>query len=834
MACRYTSPQAVRCLQCLYPSRRLFSGFSKKSAHIVPSPVSWTHHRLSQPTLFSEAIEPGAISTDVDSIPYALYDRALLLRNVAIMQGLWSRVAPTHSTCRCVPCLSTSATAVTARAASKRRLRIGNSVTALYTSIFAAAALADAQAKDKRRNEWAEKIAAVKEEVNELVDEERRLLEAIQARRSHPVSQGSLQKRSYTTCRSIPTPRSNSSQRKPFGRSIRAAQDPGLNDIHEPILPNNEFEGNSQGQLHEMVEDGGDYDDDIIVREHGFLPEDLEIPKWLGYDNVRQKAIRKLAVKQLAIRLLLRESVAHNYLGIPMDHKADFEVPKLNFTELLSELNSIRRRIRLLKTNESAFIDDLAKDLRIWSIQDLNAEREKLDSEAARDVALFLRDKMSLQELIMRLANNLLRSLDPDRPYLMKLMILAFTRTMQNDLVDLVLKTVLPHKFPLSSSLIVSILTYYKKSKNLKGFDSFLTVLRGEGYPVDMANLSYYKKVVVNGVEITVPPVASANNIIYTTLITAALRFEQPERADAWLQAGRQHGFIDDFTTLYAYLKFYASRSDWRNGFYTLRRCLAFLTGSSLHSAPRVERLIVFMVQLCDGCGKWDLSDALIAAAIDSGFDWRTASRLQLDVKLLRDPRYEYWQEKVDQTTIEKQSRPLWEKILDFAKVVGEQLEDFVVSEEQDPATSWQSMVALHSREVLSVMFAGPLRKFKDAKPTDPAPEPILSPHDSNSVEHVHSGRLEEYAISAAGKTQQEEIDNLKSEVQQLKEMVSQLRPKRGWRGERQDVSTVASTSDGADPPVPKSYNIQIIPEPQDSRNVVDPQPVAAAVDHSG
>jgi hypothetical protein len=744
------------------------------------------------------------------------------------MQGLWSRVAPTQSTCRCVPCLSTSATAVTARAASKRRLRIGNSVTALYTSIFAAAALADAQAKDKRRNEWAEKIAAVKEEVNELVDEERRLLEAIQARRSRTQSQGSLQKRSFTTWRSIPTPRSDQWLQRNAPRRLvhgHATQEPGLPDIYEPILPNNEVAGENQGQLQEMVEDDGDVEDVTIALEHGFLPEDVEIPKWLGYDNVRQKAIRKLALKQLAIRLLLRESIAHNYAGIPMDYKADFEVPQLNHTELLSELNSIRRRMRLLKTTESAFIDDLAKDLRMWPISKLNNERERLDTEAARDVALFIRDKMSLQELLLRLSSNLLQSLDPDRPYIMKLMVLAFTKAMQNDIVDLVLKTILPHKFPLNSSLIISILSYYKKSRNLKGFDSFLTVLRGEGYPVDMGKLSYYKKMVVNGVEITVPPVASANNVIYTTLITAALRFEQPERADAWLQAGRQHGFIDDFTTLYAYLRFYAKRSDWRNGLYTLRRCLAFLTGSTLHSARHVERLIVHMVQLCDGCGKWDLSDALIAAAIDSGFDWSSAVKLQRDMELGRDPRHQYWQEKVDQTTIEKQSRPVWEKVLDFAKLFGEQLEDLVVSDEQDPATRWQSMVALHSREVLAVMFAGPLRKFKDAKPTDPAPEPIVSPHDSSSVEHVHSGRLQEYAISS----QQEEIDNLKSEVQQLKEMVAQLRPKRGWRGKLQDGSAVASTSDDVYPPEPKPYNIQIIPEPQDSRKVVDPQPVAAA-----
>jgi hypothetical protein len=684
--------------------------------------------------------------------------------------------------------------------------------------------LADARAKDKRRHEWAEKIAAVKEEVNELVDEEHRLLEAIQARRSRTLAQGALQKGSFTTWRSIPTPRSDQwLQRNPPRRLVHVARSADLLDDGEIVLQNNEFQ---EGRLQEMVEDEGDFDDKTEWQD-GFFPEDMEVPKWLSDNTLRQKAIRKLAVKQLAIRLLLRESIAHSYSGIAMDHKADFEMPRLNFADLLSELNKLRRRIRLLKITEGAYYDDLAHDLRVRPTTELNMERARLDDEAARDVSLFLRNKMSLQELNLRLANNLLQSLDPDRPYFMKLMILAFTRAMQNDLADLVLKTVLPHKFPLNSSLIISILTYYKKSKNLKAFDSFLKVLRGEGYPVDLGKLGYYKKMVVNGMEITIPPVASANPVIYTTLITAALRFEQLDRADAWLQAGRKHGFTDDFSTLYAYLKYYAKREDWQNGLYTLRRSLAFLTGSTLHSDRHIERLIVHMVQLCDWCGKWDLADAMISAAIDSGFDWSSATTNQLDVQFTRDPRLHYWQKRVDQTTIDKRSRPAWEKSFAFAKLFGEQLEDLVISEEQNPAAHWQRMVALHSREVLAAM-SGPLRKLKDTKPIEPAPQPILSPDkmamhmpevkieetkcpdDSDFVEHVGSDPIEEHEISAEEKTPREEIELLKSEVQQLKQMISRLRPRpRAWRKKRVDVSTEASTGDGIDPPEGKEYNLQ-------------------------
>ncbi|EAW13033.1 uncharacterized protein ACLA_014700 [Aspergillus clavatus NRRL 1] len=754
------------------------------------------------------------------------------------MQGLWSRVAPTKSSCRCVSCLSTSASALTSRtttAASKKRLRLGNSVTALYTSIFAAAALADANAKDKRRHEWAEKIAAVQEEVNELVDEEHRLLEAIQARRKRTVSNGALQMRSFSSLGSFPVPTIPSRRSIHTTRDLRLDQSSQLvEDVADPessnrliqssifaqrsqTLENIEMEQHNRLVRNMMPENEDDLEDEAPISEHGFFLDGSDIPKWLSGDAVRQKAIRKLALKQLAIRLLLRQSIAHNYAGVPMMYTADFDLPQLNFAELLAELNTLRRRIRLLKTNESAFYDDLAKELRVQPIKEMQQEREKLDNEMERDISLFFRDKMSLPELLLRFANNLLQSTDPDRSYCMKLMILAFTKTHQTDLVELILKTILPHKFPLNSSLIISILTFFRKTKNLKGFDSFLEMLRGDGYPVDLGRLSFYKRQVVNGVEITVPPVSSANPVIYTTLVTAALRFDQPDRADAWLQAGRQHGLADDFSTLYAYLKFNAIRADWRNGVYTLRRSLAFLTSTSLHSQRHVERLIVLMVQLCDTCGKWEVSDALISAAINSGFDWASAAEHQEDVDVTKDPRFEHWQKKADASAPGNKIKPVWEKCFKFASILGEQMEDLIISEERDPAIRWQRMVGLYSRDVLSAMLAGPLDKYRESQPSDPAPPRVYDPEDAKFLEHVDSGRLDAFTAtnSIAQKRQQQEIDALRVEITQLKNIVSQLRqtaiqrtshgsPRDSWRPRNRARDPPATQ---ASEPAPASNN---------------------------
>ena len=221
-------------------------------------------------------------------------------------------------------------------------------------------------------------------------------------------------------------------------------------------------------------------------------------------------------------------------------------------------------------------------------------------------------------------------------------MIIAFTKTRQNDLAQLVIKTILPYKFEMSASLILAILNFFRKTKDLKGFDLFLKMLEGKGYPINMGTLGLYKKRVVNGLEISVPPVHSANIVVYAALIKACLRFDQPDRADAYLLVARSAGYMDDFAILMAYLEFCTVRKNWERGRQVLQRVLAFITSTTEHPPARVERLIVLMIQLCDTCQMLDLSEALIKAAVHSGFSSDLPSR-QADIVSEADPDSHRW-----------------------------------------------------------------------------------------------------------------------------------------------------------------------------------------------
>lgn len=672
------------------------------------------------------------------------------------MQRLWSRTASAQSTCRCVSCYNTGAAGVASRgatAASKRRLRIGNSVTALYSSIFATAALADAQAKDKRRVEWEQRIAAVKEDVNVLVDEECRLLANLESRGRRRVTNGrTVQSRSYST-------------------AVPPAD--GMSDDLEDAVPTTDnMEDDDMGHIRRVMEP----DDELegLPKPH----ETRKPPKWLSGPMLQQKAIRLLALKQLAIRFLLRPSIAHNYSGLPVNYTSDFEAPRLNVSRLLGELNRLRLRIRHISENERENVDDVIHDLRGLQYYAVRQEKLKLDSEIERDTNLYLTGRMPLQELLLRLASNLSRSTDPDRPLAFKIMLLVFTQTRQNDLGDLLLETLLPHGFQLTSPLIISILNFFRKKKDLKTFDLFLRMLRGEGYPVNLGKMPLFRQKIVNGIDLTVPPLDSSNPVLYGALITATLRFNQPDRADAFFQAARATGYMDDYNTLFAFLRFYAIRKDWWSGLSTLKRAVAFMGSTSAHIESLAERLIFFMVHVCDACEQPAIAESIIMAAMDSGFE-PTIGEKQWDMHIPSDPLSERWQEAANSSKTGLQGRPLGDKCFSFADITGKILTDLAhLSEADNPAWMRQKRQELFSQSILSAVLSE--KQFKnrqlDSGITEPGmeaeviPKPVEKPVDSPQLpDNVNSGW-----VATLLEKQSEEIIVLKRDIGKLQGALSQ------------------------------------------------------------
>ena len=666
------------------------------------------------------------------------------------MQNIWSRVAPARSSCRCYSCWNTASEGVTSRGtttASKRRLRIANSVTALYSSVFCAATVADARAKEKRRAEWEEKIAAVNKQVSDLEDEEKRILESL-LRRRHPIidysrrrlSPGLFPVRHYSTTAKLAYTKGYPLQSG--SRSDNAV----LQEDDNKYLMN----------FSRTFEDARDECDDVSNA--------YSFPPWVTGDELRVQAIQKLAVKQLAMRFLLRPSVAHTYEGNRMTYQGDNRLPRLNLNDLFLELNSIRHRIGRLKGHDDMPFDDLVEDLPLSQRQAAERRCEELDAELAEDIGQCARHEMSLEELLLRLSNNLIQSPIPDRPKAFRLMITAFTEMRQNDLVYLILKTLLYHRFLIDTPLIIAIISFYSRVKDLSQFDFFLDTLRGEGCAVNLGRSAYYTLRHINGVEVTTPPIDNYL-AIYERLITAALRFDQPHRADAWLQIVRKTGFMDNFNLLFAYLKFYAMRKDWQKGSETMRRALAFMASSDNHIGTKVERLIVLMVHLCDSCRRFSVSHELIRAFALSGFDVDAAMK-QNGSLFKRDSFRRRW--KIADSPDDLTTRSLSEKCHMFLDIIDKRL--------GEPA-----MGGINNIEAANDRFV-PARK---SPPRQRQAAAQLFQHSQNALtstilgtfQHVNPSKFYAGHVEQEGdvKNHSKQIKAMQSEIAELKSIVSQI-----------------------------------------------------------
>ncbi|KAJ5152391.1 hypothetical protein N7492_010686 [Penicillium capsulatum] len=652
------------------------------------------------------------------------------------MQGLWSRAAAAQSSCRCVSCLSTTASSVTSRsatAASKRRLRIGNSVTALYTSIFAAAALADARSKTQRRHDWEEKIAAVKAETNELVDEEKRIIESLQSRQEDQGVDRLFRARGLGNVTNLAPVMRRNTMPSWLTRSF-----------HTERSVRNAATGSApEGDL---VEEGRNTETD---------EEEHFDSSWLFYEPLRVKAIQKLALRQFAIRLLLRPTVAQQYSGLARNHPTDFEVPDINVQGLLDELNNLRLRITKIKSTRDSNYDHIVHENVTMSPEEIRQRSRSLDTELFGDLESFISQQMSVQELILRVSTNLLNSVDPDRTFAFRRLIITFTQARQNDLNDLLLRTIIPYKFFLSNSLITTILAFYRKTKNLKDFDMFLQMLSGGGYEVNLGRIGSWEREKINGVDVDVPPLDSNNPVLYAELIRSALRFDQPDRADAWLQAARKTGFFDNFQTLSSYILFYSIRQDWERGVSTLRRAIAYLVSSTILPSDLVERLVVLMAHLCDSCDQKTASTALISAAVHSGFDPRLPEQ-QTDVAPIVDPAFERWAEAARSAPKENVDRPIWQKCSDFAHSFGAHLDEYELSENDSRKTQLANFAARHAQNAMSSALSfDTQRARKSSSGEQTLPGPSTSP---------------------PAKSTSNEISALREEVTQLRELVSEIR----------------------------------------------------------
>ncbi|KAI1916623.1 hypothetical protein LOZ39_000337 [Ophidiomyces ophidiicola] len=461
-----------------------------------------------------------------------------------------------------------------------------------YSSIFVTAMMLDAKSKQERRREREKQIEAVKAEVLELKEEEMRILQTL-SRRWKPAFRGPrLTSRHYSTL-----------------------NDPAMQYRRYQDLASRsaELRNRDDGSAGPHASDPGDMD----VRED---PTDLGFQE-IELSPLKRRALQTLAMKMLGLRLLLRPSIAHSYGSIRKNDTYESVTRNLSVEMLLSELEKIRKRIFELKHSSNAPYLDICGDITLEEQEVLERERDAMTYEFQKLFGLYEQGRLSLDGLALRVSELLISSQEPLSPRAIEILITSFSRAQLNDMVKMVMDSLFTNTFLLTVPIIVSSLNWFNKTKDLSGFDQFLKILLS---PNPFVNIHLRWGIAkVGGLEIAVPPNSTPNPFILNSLISCALCFDQPQRADAWLDTLRAIGFNDTVPVLGAYLRYHSFHADWRKGRHVLMRVIFYLLSSKNHPVHEIERLVLYMIILCECCGRKQVSDSIIAAAVSSGIRWQ-------------------------------------------------------------------------------------------------------------------------------------------------------------------------------------------------------------------
>ena len=450
-------------------------------------------------------------------------------------------------------------------------------------------------------------IEAVKADIQELQDEEARILAELAIRRKPARPQLSLfRKRHYSTiAAAISTPTTYEKYPISLRRPTRISEISNT----PPTNVMKQLESNSQDD--EEVVSGNQ----IWWKGGGREPQD---------SAERKRALQYLAVKRLALRLLLRPAIAHTYGSIPMDHPIDFNVPKMDVHQLLEAIDVARKRINDIQHNRSARFEDLARRIAPADRPQSQMERQILEDELKTIFEVYNKGQISLRELLVRVADNLVASEEPIFASTVGVLLKGFCQAKQDDVVLLVIDTLFPARFFLTSSTIGHAINFFSRTKDLYRFNRLIYQLSQRD---GLLRHTPWKTKRLDRVYLPVPP-NPLNPYLATSLVKAALDFNQAQRARSWLGHFRKAGMKTNPALLIAYLRHCAKTEHWTKGVHFLWDAVVYLRQTKAEDLPpHTERLILHMMTLCKVCGQDYLLKKLIKVAVQYGIDCTLARR---------------------------------------------------------------------------------------------------------------------------------------------------------------------------------------------------------------
>ena len=499
------------------------------------------------------------------------------------MQTVWSRSIRPQNT-RCISCSNPLPGTLSRRNTTgifRKQLTAGDAFTLLLGPVFGGALVADAKAKDKRRKQWDEKIAAAQAEVEEMRRNEDKPYSSTRRnlRRLPALS------RSYSSAAAI--------------RLTVADKE----DSNEAVDYSSTLEPDHQDVLSAPV-----------AQSHDGGPG-LEFSEGPNESNLDQKIIDKckrlqrLVAIKLAIRMILHIHIGKGprYICNSTDYVYEPGHLPQNANELIRHLKRVSNSLRLMNS------EDLRSSWRAYQIL-TRGDTCRLDQDICDLAGQLRRGEMTVAQLVEQFAAKLLSS--PDSPtvhgYIPLLSVLSRARF--DELGFMIDGTMIEARLPYDRHAVFILLWQYGKNKESHYFDRLLKKLT-----IDSANAQFgeqWEWRTINNTLVPTPP--SRDPQILQILIYTALKCNQPHRAEAWstMLGYTRTGNMWLSHVIRNFLKYYSAHKNWHKGHTWMETALDQAEILAGQGVRHLQRIVFAMLDCCVAYGKRSLYRDILRAAV--------------------------------------------------------------------------------------------------------------------------------------------------------------------------------------------------------------------------
>lgn len=350
-----------------------------------------------------------------------------------------------------------------------------------------------------------------------------------------------------------------------------------------------------------------------------FAPQALE----------KSERLRRL----LAIKLALNLTIYLNTGVSPSKVRREIRVPDVSYNlrydpHEVNDLPKLLQRMREICTTMEHLKQALPNGVSPVAHEILNADSQRLQDDICALSERYETSSITMPEFVTSYTLAVLRSPVPPTSKAYLALFRGFARGSSGNAPshDLAMQTLFAweqSKLPIGDHDLFVILTELARRKHVQKFDGLMRDLTMSPSPINAIGRWTWER--SNDIQVPVP--ASYNPALLMTLIHCALRFDQPQKAEAWSEILRRTWVdVNDRTqktplqqVFTNWMRYYEVQGNWRRGVAWLDAAQKWAITVASFDMYSLQRLAVGMLGLCFACGKSQEYEEILNAAIDSG-----------------------------------------------------------------------------------------------------------------------------------------------------------------------------------------------------------------------